>query len=291
VTKEERNVRTLGLGDLARCVELSKEAGWNQNEGDWRILIEHGHGYGIALPGKGLVATTGAWPMGENFAWINMVLVTEECRRQGLAGQMLNQCLMDTQSRGQIPLLDATDQGAKVYEKMGFAGEQRFIRLKREREVARNQRLESLEPGWSVRHMEESDLPEVRQLDQQVLGADRSALVRAFWKRCAMSAWVLRDKNRILRGFLLGRGGRTARQLGPMVVERVGQARTLMARALEEVKGPVYIDVPEIHLSWMGELTQEGFLPERRFRRMGLNGTELSTDWNRYYAIAGPDFA
>jgi hypothetical protein len=75
------------------------------------------------------------------------------------------------------------------------------------------------------------------------------------------------------------------------MVESARDARALVSRALRQLKGPVYIDVPEQHLVWMGELSKLGFQPERRFRRMGQEGVMLETDWDHYFALAGPDFA
>lgn len=270
---------------------LSGEAGWNQNEGDWKFLLQHGHSYGIEVAGKGLVATTGAWSMGADFAWINMVLVTETCRGMGFAKLMLKQCLADTKSRGQIALLDATDQGLRVYEKMGFEGGKGLVRLKRVGEDGKSPRPEPIETGWSVRMMEESDLERVQSMDAKVFGADRKLLLADLKERCPQSAWVLRDSTGAMRGFMMGRGGRAARQLGPLVVENVKHARALVTRVLHQVKGPIYMDVPEEHLAWMGELSRWGFRPERRFTRMGERGVTLATDWTCYYALAGPDFA
>ena len=291
MTEETHHLRTLGPDDLARCVELSSEAGWNQNEGDWRFLLNHGHSYGVELEGKGLVATTGAWPMGDKFAWINMVLVTEQCRGLGLATAMMSRCLMDTKARGQVALLDATEQGRQVYLKMGFGGERRLVRLKRVGEEWKLPRVEPLGRGWSVRQMKKQDLKAVQAMDLAVLRASRASLLADLHERCPKSAWVLLDAVGALRGFLMGRTGRGARQLGPLVADGVGPARLLMTRVLGQMRGPLYMDVPEVHLAWMGELSQWGFRPERRFTRMGQAGAELATNWDSYYAAAGPDFA
>lgn len=285
------HVRTLSHDDLARCVELSSEAGWNQNEGDWRFLIERGYGYGIEMPGKGLVATTGAWSMGGVLAWINMVLVTPSWRGRGLAGALLSRCLADTKSRGQIALLDATDLGAQVYEKLGFAGTRRLVRLKRSGDHLKVPRAEVCDMGWEVRLLTDRDLDAVHRLDSEVLGASRRPLLAALLQRCPQASWVLLDASKKVRGFLMSRGGRSARQLGPLVVDEVRHARVLVTRALGQVSGPVFIDVPEDHLVWMGELAKWGFNPQRRFRRMGQDGVEMATDWSRYLAMAGPDFA
>ncbi len=65
----------------------------------------------------------------------------------------------------------------------------------------------------------------------------------------------------------------------------------LMSRALRQQSGPLLIDVPEVHLSWLGVLHQLGFEPQRRFLLMGQQEARLPTDWSRYFATAGPEFA
>jgi GNAT superfamily N-acetyltransferase len=283
-------LRLLRFQDLARCVELSAEVGWNQNEGDWRFLLQHGVGYGIERGQLGLVATTMAWPMGEAFSWINMVIVKQECRGQGLARTLLSRCLADTAARGQVALLDATDAGSDVYGALDFAGSERVVRLWRSGDSFDFVRNEPLPPGWSVDLADDADLIALRALDQKVVGADRGTLIEAWFVRDPQAAQVLRDQTGKIRGFLLGRGGRTARQLGPLVVESARHARMLVTRALRQLSGPVLIDVPEVHLAWLGELHQWGFEPQRRFKRMGLHGASLPTKWSGYFATAGPEF-
>ncbi len=229
--------------------------------------------------------------MGEAFTWINLVLVTSSCRGLGLARTLLDRCLADTKLRGQIALLDATDQGFPVYTKRGFSGTTRLVRLKWSRDDLTSSLTESRDGGDTVEMMVESDLSAVQAMDRAVLGADRKALLASLWQRCPQAAWVLKGSRGEVRGFLMGRGGRTARQLGPLMVESARDARALVSRALRQLKGPVYIDVPEQHLVWMGELSKLGFQPERRFRRMGQEGVMLETDWDHYFALAGPDFA
>ena len=291
MTRAVDELRPLRLSDLVRCVELSAEVGWNQNEGDWRFLIQHGFSYGIERREQGLVATAVAWPLGGKLVWINMVIVRRECRGQGLATRLLNKCWEDTEARGQVAWLDATDAGARVYGRMGFSGSDRIVRLTRIHNPLQVVRTEPLPVGWSVDLATGADLATLRKLDQQVVGVDRGTLIETWMNRDPTAAHVLRDRAGKIRGFLLGRGGRAARQLGPLVVESEAQGRMLVSRALQQQSGPLLIDVPEVHLPWLGVLHQWGFEPQRRFRRMGQQETSLPTDWSRYFATAGPEFA
>ena len=69
---------------LAGCLALSKAANWNQNEADWRLMLAIGRGWGISLADGTLAASTLVLPYGKDFAWVSMVLVLPEHRRQGL---------------------------------------------------------------------------------------------------------------------------------------------------------------------------------------------------------------
>ena len=43
---------------LGGCLALSKSANWNQNEADWRLMLQTGRGWGLSLADGTLVAST-----------------------------------------------------------------------------------------------------------------------------------------------------------------------------------------------------------------------------------------
>lgn len=280
-------LRTLRPDDLPRALELSTEAGWNQNEADWRWLLDSCRGYGIEMPGHGLVGTTMVWEIGTTDAWINMVLVTEACRGRGLARRLMEACLHAIKQSGRRALLDATDLGARVYTKLGFSGEDRIIRLRREAATGTVERDASVR----LQQLTEARLPEAVALDHAVLGIDRNTLMQNFLPRYAHAAWWLPDATGRMAGFSIGRDGRTAHQVGPLIAPDQNAARALLLQALSNTPGPVLIDVPAVHTVWLEELQAMGFAPRRTFIRMGLDGAAWPTDWNSYFAMAGPDFA
>ena len=71
--------QALGAQHVAQAVILSREAGWNQNAGDWEYMIRHGHGLGYLDTDGRLIATMLAHAYGARFGWISMVLVTRPC--------------------------------------------------------------------------------------------------------------------------------------------------------------------------------------------------------------------
>src|SRR5688500_16288724 len=109
----------LGSEHLAGCLALSEAAGWNQNQADWRLMLDMGHGWGISLAGT-LAASTLVLPYGGSFAWISMVLVHPAHRRKGFASHLLRVAIADLARRGLTPVLDATPAGREVYRQEGF---------------------------------------------------------------------------------------------------------------------------------------------------------------------------
>ncbi len=288
---EQPSVRPLDRDDLECCLELSTEAGWNQTENDWRLLLQMCDGYGIDVKGHGLAGTTMAWKCGDKQAWVNMVLVAKAFRGRGFATKLMNACLEDLATDGRSALLDATDTGRQVYSKLGFSGDAGVLRLYCE-SLAEMDAVEPLSAeGISLEPMQKEDLEDVAALDRQVVGISRESMLADFFRRSPKVAWIARDASGSLQSFILGRDGRNATQLGPIVAESSAYARILLLRSIGELEGLVIIDVPNRDAAWLGELKHLGFAPQRSFVRMGNQGATLETDWSKYHAIGGPDFA
>src|SRR5687768_17683295 len=102
--------RPLAVADLAGCLALSTEAGWNQTEADWRLILRLGNGQGL-FEGQRLIATASAIPYGDRFGWVCMVLVAVDRRRKGHATSLVRWVLRSLDEGGLVPGLDATQAG------------------------------------------------------------------------------------------------------------------------------------------------------------------------------------
>ena len=171
----ESTEHPLGPQHLAGCLALSTSASWNQNEPDWRLMLEMGHGWGISLVDGTLVASTPVLPYGNEFAWVSMVLVLPEHRRKGYASRLLRVALADLKRRGLTPILDATPEGQKVYRREGFRDTWGFKRFFLNRACDRNHP--------AVRDLRESDWTPILKMDREAFGASREVLLRALWTR------------------------------------------------------------------------------------------------------------
>jgi ribosomal protein S18 acetylase RimI-like enzyme len=245
---------------LAGCLALSTSAHWNQNEADWRLMLGIGHGWGISLADGTLAASTIVLPYG-SFAWVSMVLVLPEHRRKGYATQLLRVALGDLKNRELTPILDATPAGREVYVQEGFSDTWGFRRLQLKETIA------ALQRSTAVRTLRATDWPELLALDARAFGGSRERLLRALAARLPQAALVA-EVNGKLAGFLIGRDGREARQLGPLAARSSAAARALLAEALVQVPPPLYIDVVDREPGITAWLESLGFEFQRPFTRM-----------------------
>lgn len=273
-------IRELRVGDLADLAALVERVGWNQLDAEWRLLIEASPSTAIGFAHQGrIVATAAALPYPGGPAWINMVIVDPDWRGGGLAARMLKE-LFARHGAAKPYKLDATPDGAKVYEKLGFQPESGFLRLSRIAAPPAGA------PPAGIVPLDEADLAACRTADLAVFGCDRGALLD----------WLFRQSGRVaLRtaaadGFLLSRPGRNFRQLGPLYAPDDAAALRLIDAAIAASgDAGLVIDVPDAKGGFLAGLAARGFTVKRPFLRMGLN-CDRRENLDTLFAAAGPEF-
>ncbi len=276
----------LGEEHLAGAMALSRAANWNQCEADWRMMLRLGRGFGLSAADATLVASIVVLPYGDAFAWMSMVLVSPEHRRLGYASRMLRRALAYLQSRGFAAVLDATPAGHEVYVQEGLRDTWGFARysLPEARPVSGWQDVS----GLNVRDLAHGDWAQILEMDLPAFGASREALLRSLARRLPEAALVAERGGRIC-GYLLGRDGREARQLGPLVAADLPAAQALLGYALARVSAPLYMDIVDRHTSLRSWALMQGFSVQRPFTRM-VHGTERAPGNNEtVMLVAGPE--
>lgn len=271
----------LAAADVEGANVLVAEAGWNQNAADWRIFLELGRGFAVKSGGGRLAATAATLPYPSGFGWISMVLVAKAFRRRGIATRLLERCIGTLQDDGMVPVLDATPAGREVYRPLGFRDGWPVTRWRRTRAALAAE-------ARDVRALEAGDWPSLLALDLQAFGCDRAPLLERLRARSLEFACVAERGGRI-RGFLLGREGRIATQMGPIVAEDEAAATALAAYAAMRLPSPVIVDALDRHRDFAHSLAAQGFEKERPYIRMALGREQLFGNPQRCVAIAGPE--
>ena len=147
-------------------------------------------------------------------------------------------------SAGAVAGLDATEQGRPIYLPLGFRdlyaiSRWHFDRVK-DAAVARR-------PASGCARSAPADLPRLALYDRPLTGMERPAILAHLALRQPGRAWIAEDAAGKIAGFVLGREGRMATSLGPVVADGEAIALALIARAAASAPGPFIIDVPEAH--------------------------------------------
>jgi GNAT superfamily N-acetyltransferase len=269
---EPIDIVELGVGDAQAGLMLSTEAGWNQNEADWRFFLSKGIVFGLR-EGDRLVATAALLPYSAGNAWISMVLVTADFRRRGIATKLVDACLGVAARRGLTTWLDATPAGASVYGPLGFTPTLQLRRL----------RLAKPPEAKATRQLSAGNLEALVVRDAGAMGFDRSTLLSEFGSR--PGSRIVSDTDAIA----LVRDGRTARHIGPLLADRADQALSLVDAITHSESGPWLIDAVHAQDEFLNRLVRSGWKIERPFQRMRFGPAPVSPA-QLPFAVAGPEF-
>ena len=265
---------------------LSVEAGWNQNVADWRFMLGAGRGFGCTDADGKWQASSLVLPLGQKLAWISMVLVTKARRRSGLGTGLLKRCIDEVRSAGAVAGLDATEQGRPIYLPLGFRDLYKISRWHFDHGEDTAVRPPA---GVNLRPIVQADLSKLALYDQPLTGMERPAILAHLALRQPGRAWIAERAGGKLAGFVLGREGRMATSLGPVVADNEAIALALIAKAAASAPGPFIIDVPEAHRAVCAWLEAQGATTPRGYMRMTLGEAKGLDDPTHLFALAGPE--
>jgi GNAT superfamily N-acetyltransferase len=239
---------------LSSLALLSARAGWNQTPADLRRFFggRQGQAFTAALrTGSGAIdlGSGSVFAISARLAWIGMILVHEEVRRQGIARAMMLHCLVAAESGLGVPLtgLDATPAGRDLYAALGF------------REAY---------PIWRCRIGTGDTAGTAEKAAPEAAGRRkiRAYLEKTHWLHHLPSPEILlnlpgsyacsRSENGQVRGFALSRPGRRMPYVGPVLADSAARAAALIADHLRHWRTlgfeSVFVDIPEAHCGVSG---------------------------------------
>ncbi len=258
---------------------LSEEANWNQIEADWQMMMIAGKAIGIEAPDGLLVASALTLPYGSEFGWISMVLVMKDWQKKGLATRLLQTCIERLEENGLVPVLDATPAGENIYRPLGFVPHFSFQRWEHDTVEAINAGGTGGEP------FDAAQAEPVIDRDVAIFGGDRRPVIESLVARSKEFSCLDKATN----GFLLGRDGRTAKQIGPIFADDQDCAVAMLDHALARLVGRVFIDACDHQSGFTSLLKEYGFKPQRTFLRMAKGRSESFGVPSRMFAMAGPE--
>jgi len=270
----------MATADLPLGLRLSRQAGWNQIEADWRRFQYLGADGCFVAELDGTAVGTTTTCIFASIAWIAMVLVDAEVRRQGVGSALLKHALafLDTQGVKTVRL-DATAAGQCVYEKLDFVPEYPLTRYEG---IA-----SKTETECNTVQATAAMFPELIALDRRMTGTDRTKLLVRLFEDSPEAVRVL-HRGCTLEGFVTMRRGKNAIQIGPCVATpQTGPM--LLDEALDRCAGKrVLMDVPCGNARAVETVEANGLKARRHFMRMH-RGEPIVDRVEALWASSGPE--
>ena len=278
---EIRNLVVEDIPQADRLMNLAFASNGSRQAEMRRYLSMQPDGWLTVREAGELVAMVGAVDYG-SFAWIGLMAVRPERQRQGLGNLLMRRLLAWLDGRGcPMARLDASVAGTGLYRKFGFvdAG-QALVFLKPEYD-----RTKTVQYGNSagIQPMQAADLPEVVELDQQIVGARRESLFSIYRGDFPERSFVARSRSGKVTGYLVAQ----RQKIGPWACADPAAAEMLLQAALNLP----YEDVPRAIVPVENEharqvLTQAGFMEGRPHLHMRRGGDQLPGQRAKLYGQA-----
>jgi predicted N-acetyltransferase YhbS len=202
------------------------------------------------------------------FGWIGLIATEPTHERRGI-GRAVTEALVDRLAAGgRAAVLDASDAGAPVYERMGFRdhGVARTLMLPRDRRFAPTGRSGDLQVV-DLATVADVDLEE---FDLARFGGDRRRLLRLL-----RGDFAARGRAAVVDGRLLGYGIAQDVLIGPLVAETPEALLALVSSLVplfESVEPMINLPADSMHLA---TLLGSGWADRRQLRHMRLGVAAL----------------
>ncbi|OGV54681.1 MAG: hypothetical protein A2017_19375 [Lentisphaerae bacterium GWF2_44_16] len=276
-------IRNMLKKDIPGLMKLIEMADWNQTASSWEAFLSMNEKACFVMVHMGRpVASITSVGYENKVSWIGMVLVDNAFRRMGIASALMKHTMDALKDYDNIKL-DATPDGKKVYDKLGFKDEytlSRMINISVQCQGEKSDKISSVEMG---------DMPEIIEKDKFVFGADRTNVLTYLTSTFPELCFKYAENNKI-KAYLFGRQGRKFTQLGPLVADDRATAAKLLKGVLPSLNGKAAVlDVIDTNSAFVESVKSLGFVQQRNFIRMYKGENSYTTVNEQYFAIAGPE--
>ncbi|MFO0618977.1 MAG: GNAT family N-acetyltransferase [Polyangiaceae bacterium] len=244
VPSDPHTVRALSLDDVDACLACARTIGWTAPPEAWALMLEIGRGFGATAKGA-LAGAAIAFPFGDVFAMVAMMMVRADVQRQGVGRAILAHA-RDALPPGMAMALYASPEGERLYRPFGFVDDGVSVRW----EGLIERRAPMAHASRELREIRDGDADAITALDSVAQGAPRRRLMESLLARRA-AGWVI-DRGGLVEGFGLGLREQEALRIGPIVCARDDDALAI-ADALTPTSGVVRLDLEpgeEALLDW-----------------------------------------
>ena len=280
-------IRITNAAEAETLHNLVRSVGWNQKQADCDLMVGKKNSCAIyAWDGDTVAGCAAAQLYGnKEMAFINMVVVPEQYRKQGIATRMLLH-LMEQFKEYKTLRLHASQAGQYVYSKIGFRPGEIFHKY-----FAPEECIQAAAPAEGISLLTAEDMEKAAALDAASFGIHRGELLENFRRMAPGLCFKICDSNGVMTGFIIGREGPHARQ-GSAVTAANEEDVMKLFQAMAQAEGAprkTLMVVPDSQTVLIEKLLNTGFRKDTPLLGMdyGQNGP---APHSKYFATLGGDF-
>lgn len=220
--------RPLTAADLPGALALSQAVRWPHRLEDWQFVLPLGAG--LAVEDRGVLVGTGLyWPLGPDFATLGLVIVSPDRQGAGIGRRLMDGLLDGIGDR--TALLNATEAGMPLYEKLGFRAIGRIHQHQGDGFTAPSGPPRA---GDRVRPLGPGDEAAVAALDARATGLPRGHVIAALRE---VADGVVLERDGTVAGFALCRRFGRGHVAGPVVAPDAEGAQALIGHWMAVHRG------------------------------------------------------
>jgi ribosomal protein S18 acetylase RimI-like enzyme len=272
--------------DIPGLIELSASVGWDYDEKEILTVLSSGKIFGHKNAEGKIVSSSAIIPYDTFLASIGMVIVNKEFRGLGLGKEATKKCI-ESVSKDTSIMLIATEEGKKLYERMGFITVDCVHKYICDNYKATTKPLNN--GGFKIEESRKVDFTEILKLDEEAFGDRRSHFLLNRIKQ-AEECLVIKDNNGTIVGYGLSILGPVNLILGPIVASDYQTASFLIDRLSSKHQGKLRIDVPSGNQDFMLFLEKSGFVNASQPPIMVINSVMMPSRNNTLFGIAAQIF-
>lgn len=257
------SIRRMKPSEVSIAIEWALKEGWIPGLHDAETFYQADHqGFFLGLLDDEPIATGCAIKYDDHFAFCGLYIVKPEYRGKGYGMQLTQARLNYVGNR--ITGIDGVINNISKYERIGYVSafkNTRYAFSLKERAI----------PSQAIVDLKTIPFNHVEAFDRRYFPAPRSALLRAWITQPDSRAFgYMKEGN--LRGYGVIRKCYEGYRIGPLFAESSMIAKELLEALSVNLKGPLYLDVPEPNQEAQLLIKEFGMRPTFEVMRMYRNG-------------------
>ncbi|RED52410.1 GNAT family N-acetyltransferase [Aestuariispira insulae] len=270
--------------DIGDLMKLTAAVGWDFTRDEWWTMFVAGRVIGHRNDKDFAVSSAAVLPYGPDFAVIGGVIVDPKRQGRGLGRQVMERAITllpeeETATYGLV----ATDEGARLYEKLGFIEDSLLWKAFMDGPMDEA----PCEPdGHEIREqLAMKDLNNFIKLDAKLFGHPRAEFIKRRFGQSPERAFLYTMDGDLV-GYALGVTREDLMIIGPVSAPNPELALALIKSVGSRHSGRLRIDIPHRHKQLITDCVDEGFSHHSDCPVMKKGPGKVSKGWKNYYALA-----